>query len=375
MFIFGSKPSFSRSFEQLFSSHDNTTTARDRIVAYLFTGPVPENISDIPWDIQNIYDTDFNSIAQVMMLGQVREVPYHGTYEAYHNLNTVPVKNAHWDIRRNCWRLCAKSQTRYDLHPFFLELYPERADSDREGLLPNQGKDLERSEIDYLRWANYFGSMTYFNERYAGDPGINGDSWKNYGLNISGRYALSDNTGIYLDYGEPVTVDKLELYSHGSTSYTSAEVVVEIWDEDTSSWVEHWRNDTSVVSFNSQSEVFVDIPQVTARRFKVSGVNTGRYGWNIKHVSLLSSVEPAGTADTFDITWALVYPQAYNDRAANFSRDYTKSETQIGRLPIMMCSVGDITDPEHVLVLNKARNLSGGADVRCNVFNLQFSEG
>lgn len=374
MYIFGSKTSFSRSFETFFSSYDSTTS-RDRIQAYLFTGPVPETINDIPWDIQNVYDTDYNSIAQVMMIGSVRPNDKSGTYEAFHNLNTVPVKHSHWDRRRKCWRLMAKTQARNDLHPFFLEMQPERATTDRVGLLPNQGADLERDNIDYLRWSYYFGSATYYNERYTGEPGIRGDVWKDYGLVFGSRYPLAYDTGVYFDFGTEVTVDKLEVYSHGSTSYTCAVVVVETWDETNKVWVEHWRNDTSEVSFNVQAEILVDIPQVTARRFRVSGVDTGRYGWYIKHISLLSTVEPADSNDTSDITWALIYPMGFDNRAADFDRRTTQSETQIGRLPILKCSVGDISDPNHVLLLNKAKNMKGGTDVRCTVFNLQFSEG
>jgi len=359
----------------MFTSYDSTS-GRDRSYVYLFSGPVPQSLSEIPWDIQNVYDTDRNSIAQVMISGKVREVPNADTYEAFHNLNVVPVKGSHWDIRRKCWRLFSKTQGRYELHQDYLELHPDRADSsDRYSLKPGSEDELSLSNIQHHRWITYFGSFSYYNERYAGSPGIRGDNYANYGLNFGGRYPLSDDTGVYMDFGTDVTVDKLELYSHGSTSYTSTIVAVEIWDEENSQWVEHWRNDGTTISFNSESEVFVDIPQVTARKFKVSAENTGRYGWHIKHVSLLSSVEPTDAQDTHDITWALVYPHAYDNRANDFPRVYASSETTVGQFPILMCSVGDITDSNHMLILNKARNLAGGSFVRCNSFNLKFSEG
>lgn len=375
MFTFSSKPSFSHSFEDMFTSYDSTT-GRDRSYVYLFSGPVPQTLNEIPWDIQNVYDTDRNSIAQIMISGKVREVPNADTYEAFHNVNVVPIKSSHWDLRRKCWRLFAKTQGRYELHQDYLEANPDRADSsDRYSLKPGSENELSLSNIQHHRWITYFGSFTYYNERYTGSPGIQGDSYYNYGLNFGGRYALSDDTGVYMDFGTDVTVDKLELYSHGSTSYTSTIVVVEVWDEDSSQWLEHWRNDGATISFNSESEVFVDIPQVTARKFKVSAENTGRYGWNIKHVALLSSVEPVGAQDRHDITWALVYPHAFDNRANDFPRAYSSSETTVGRFPILMCSVGDITDSNHMLTLNKARDLAGGSFVRCNSFNLKFSEG
>ena len=375
MFTFSSKSSFAHSFSRFFTSYDSTG-GRDRSYVYLFSGPVPQSLEEIPWDIQNVYDTDRNSIAQVMISGKVRELPNADTHESFHNLNVVPVKSSHWDLRRKCWRLYAKTQGRYELHTDYLEANPDRADeSDRYSLKPGSENELSLNDVQHHRWITYFGSYSYYNERYIGTPGIQGDTWANYGLNFGGRYSLSDDTGLYMDLGKDVTVDKLEVYSHGSTPYTSGVVVVEVWDETNSVWVEHWRNDESVVSFNVESDIIVDIPQVTARKFKVSGVNTGRYSWHIKHISLLSSVEPDDAQDTHDITWALVYPHAYENRTDDFPRVYTSSETQVGRLPILMCSVGDITDSNHMLILNKARDLDGGSIVRCNSFNIKFSEG
>ena len=187
MFTFSSKPSFSHSFENMFTSYDSTT-GRDRSYVYLFSGPVPQSLSEIPWDIQNVYDTDRNSIAQVMVSGKVREVPNADTYESFHNLNVVPVKGSHWDMRRKCWRLFSKTQGRYELHQDYLEANPNRADSsDRYSLKPGSDDELSLSNIQHHRWITYFGSFSYYNERYTGSPGIRGDNYANYGLNVGGR--------------------------------------------------------------------------------------------------------------------------------------------------------------------------------------------
>ncbi|SBV38359.1 hypothetical protein BN7874_190 [Phage NCTB] len=377
MLTFKTGPSLAKSALEIMGSSDSFSDTRKVFACYLFSGPVPNSLDEVPFSVQNPFDISRNCVAMSFAAMYQKTGEDANILEGDHSLNAVPVKRSAMDVRRGRYRLAPEYLARYDLSPEFLNEFPssDPASSTYYGLFPDQSPgELDYSGINSYRWQMHFGDLAcWYNERYSGTPGNLGRDWTNYGSLYSGRYALSNDQGVFMEFDQDVTVDALEIYQYSNTSYTSAQWALEYYDEETSSWVQHYINDTSEINFNADKEFFVEIPPITAKKFILSGVNTGNSYNYIRHVSLLSTLEPYNTAP-LDITWALVLPAPINLRESIFARANTESHSEVGKLPVMLCSVGDALDQDHLLVLSKSTGLPGYFFPRILNINFEFIE-
>lgn len=375
MLTFKTGPSLAHSTLIFMGSRDSVNDARKNFSCYLFSGPVPASLDDVPFDIHNPFELSRHAEAMTLASMNQKTEEDAATLQGDHSVCAIPVKRSVLDTRRNAYRLAPRYTARYDLCPEILIEDPGYGTpASRPHLFPNQSPgELDQNSIDSYRYQFYYGNMAnWYNEKYSGSPGNNGNNWSEYGVVLSGRYGLSNNQGIFMEFEQDVTVDAFELRQYSNTSYTSAQWTLEYWDEDTSSWVAHFTNDTNEVNLNSDQEFYVPIPPITASKFILSPVNTGANNCYIRHASLLSNSAPYNV-ETVDLTWALIYPTCV-DISSPFTRSETESYSQVGRLPIMMTSVGDVSNSDHTIVLGKATGLPGYFFPRILNLNFEFSE-
>lgn len=365
MFLLNTGPALADSFLDIMGRADDYNQASKPMV-YLFSGPIPASLEDIPFDIQHGSAISANAEAAMRITCDALVSPdQKNIVEGDHYQTWVPIKRSVWDIRRSLWRLASKYQYRYDLwgstdRGIYLEI-PSALDTWQR--LDEYNYRAEGDGLTSHVYQSYWGDLKWYNGRAENEA----TGW--YGSVAGGRYPVSYNHGQAMEFDQDVTVTAVEFRQHSNTTYTSNQISLEYWDETAGEYVQIVES-----GFNSENEYLWVLPEpITSKKFIFSGVDTGKNNWYLKYVSLMSDVEPYNT-DTVDLTWALVVPGLYNMYGNAFYESNTESHTEKGRHPVLMCEVGSPRDGEHFLTLNATKNLPGYFNPKCLNFNLEFED-
>lgn len=372
MFLFNANTALARSFVDGMGRSDSLGNSSSLPMIYLYEGPMPATLDDVPFDIQDFREASRNAITgMILYLDHLPNNTQKHIVEGDHRNNTMPIKRSVWDNRRSMYRLAPKLAARYDLSPEIKNEFPTF----------HEDKGYSRpDEIEYYPYGS--GMLSNRNQYYRGDLTWMNDRRTNvdvgyYGLLYGNRYSYSNNTGVYHEFEQDVTVDAVEFWQFSNTSRTSYHVTFEYFDEVAGEWVAVRSQDDPAVNttgFNQDKEFVWTLPApVTAKKFIFSGDNTGNDAWYIREVSLLSNTEPYNNT-TAAITWGLMYPGLINMYDGRFYEYYTDSYSEQGRWPVMMFDVGGPGSGDKIMTVNQAENLPGFFNVSCLNFNVEFEE-
>lgn len=352
MFLFNSKAPFNWSFRNYFLDSDTVA------IASFFSGPIPNTLDDVPFDIQDWNEVFANSDYAMEIEGlnaddnAKQDTMQYTRFNTYNKLGRVrrhcPARYGHWELvpRRIIHGGYINPETRVPFN--------EAAHADSE------------TQLRSLHFALYYSNN------------FRADEWDSiqYTSNFRGSVPWNrsaQQAPLIFEYDDTVTVHGIEYFSWTSANNAPRFWTMEVWDPALNGGAGDWAptgNQDLQMWDTLYYRTFLecDTP-VTGSRFRVTFSDTGGGSWAFNHIALHGD-EPAWGKDPVDLTWALV-GTGYNARSGYFERSFTDSFEQVGQWPWILVDVG-IEGSGAAIELNQSTGLVGGDTPMIENFTLNF---
>jgi hypothetical protein len=390
MFSFGTNTGYALGFQNLFGDLGNVSSSRHFLAC--FTGPVPADHSQIPFDSGDPFEVMKNMESGMIM-----------------NATKIPsTRDGDIDISFDPWRTVLHTK-----QPYFDPTYDKWSYTPKLQLFEFAYNTMLNDQMDDLSiWSVELNSYTSTSQRnhrlnyiYNGlayywtpfrtrDFGLRDDINDHFEyIGISSNRNAGNLFPWVLEYDEIININSFEYYRgwFSGNGNSSTSVTIEPWDPALNEGAGGWGPGVTAAITEAGADTpieYVDLGQeLTAQRFRLSFGDTASSTFHYSWLRLLGDSTPASTSDGVDLTWGLLIPYA-ND----MSRFSNYKETRIWRpenrgsqimvngeypsslnkdIPSMLVDVGDFRHNTTVK-LNKARDLQPNEVPEVLNFVLQF---
>lgn len=355
MFLFNESPGIQQSIEHNFFGLDHQRSDRGS-PCFFFSGPIPNSINDLPFDLGNPIEMVRNSVGHILLEWGIdienRRFNYENPLVDFNNQSQHLFKQHYFDDIRSMWRLMPKLVAR----EFNIESF-DRTDTQS---VDDAYRDCTTYSVTTQNDPNQFQPGNTINQFYFS----------------RNRYPY--NEPLIVEYEQQVTLDLIAFQqTHSGSLYDNTGMTIEMWDPSLNEGAGDWTNSQSISygGGNTQNEVDLTGRGLTSTKFRVFGNDTGSRGWIMKYFAFFSNTEP--TVVPFDATWALLGTMYHGIVSLHTGNDYNFAQTNIDSaydvpsFPYALISLGD-AGTEGSMLLQQKNGIDGKVFINPRILTFAF---